>query len=94
VAGSILALGGLYAPAKFAFAGLHLERGGLVLSGGAAAIYAYVVSEQSTFEAVRYIVSMQLGYALACAWRAIQLTRAIRWSRRYSTPGRRRNDDG
>lgn len=89
--GSTMALGGLYAPYRFAFMGLHLERGGLILSGGAAAIYAWVVVAQAGYVGeVRYITSMQMGYTAACAWRAWQLTRAIRWSSKNSTVGRRR----
>ena len=83
--GAAMALVGMWLPTRWALLGLYLERGGLILAGGAASIYAYIVFRESNPDDVRYIVSTQTGFAVACLWRSIQLTRGIHWSRTHTS---------
>lgn len=85
--GSALALIGLWTPASHALFGLTVERAGLILVGGAALIYAYVILDAAgTADGVRYAVAVQSAYGLACGWRCIQLWKAIRWSKAHMKP--------
>lgn len=85
--GSSIALLGLWLPERFALFGLALERAGMILVGGAAAIYAWVLYDSvDDAGTVSYNLGIQCAFALACFWRAVQLTRVMRWSVKNATP--------
>ena len=65
-------------------AGLILERGGLILTGGAAATYTFAIMEAAGQASdVRYAAAIQVAYALACFWRVAQITRILRWAKEF-----------
>ena len=79
--GSVLALAGSYWHGH-AYAALVVERGGLVLVGGAAAVYALVVlATVDDRGGVAYLTCVQAAYALACGWRCKQITSRLQWIR-------------
>lgn len=81
--GSMIALAGIYCyrSRERLMLGLYLERTGLILIGGAAAIYSYVILVTAPdVDGVRWSVTVQMAYALACLYRAWQDHRAIRWT--------------
>lgn len=79
--GSTLSLIGMWTPNRHRIFGLNLERAGMILTGGAALIYAYVVYEAALRPVdVRYALAIQLAFGFACLWRVLQITRALRWS--------------
>jgi hypothetical protein len=83
--GSAMSLIGLWLPERFALFGLALERAGMILVGGAAAIYAYVLWDSvSDPVTVAYNLAIQIAFALACVWRMIQLTRVMRWAVKHA----------
>ncbi len=85
--GSSVSLTGIWFPDKYALLGVALERAGMILVGGAAAIYAYVlydsVGDAST---VSYNLGTQVAFAGACFWRIVQLTRVMRWAIKHVEP--------
>lgn len=86
--GSATALAGIYCyrSRDRLMLGLYLERTGLILVGGAAAIYSYVVLQSAAdVDGVRWTVSVQSAYAAACFFRAWQDHRAIRWTHGHKT---------
>lgn len=88
VVGSLIALAGgvCYWTARNLMLGLYLERTGLILVGGAAAIYSYVVLQSAaSVDGVRWAVTVQSAYAAACFFRAWQDHAAIRWTHRNTT---------
>lgn len=87
--GSIVALVGIYCyrSRERLMLGLYLERTGLLLVGGAAAVYSYVVATTAAdVDGVRWAVTVQSAYAAACLFRAWQDHRAIRWTHRNNNP--------
>ncbi len=61
---------------------LTLERAGVFLVGGAAAVYAAVVLfSGAPIDDIRYAVSVQVAYAASCFWRTAQITVRMRWIR-------------
>lgn len=89
-AGAIIALLGIYSyrQRQTLMLGLYLERTGLILIGGGAAIYSYVVLTTAPEVAgVRWSVTVQGAYAAACFFRAWQDHRAIRWAHRNANGG-------
>lgn len=79
--GSVIALIGEVVPGH-TWSGLVLERAGLGVVGGAAAVYAGVVlASVDDPGGVVYLIAIQLAYALSCAWRCGQITRRLRWIR-------------
>jgi hypothetical protein len=86
--GSLIALAGIYCyrSRRRLMLGLYLERTGLILVGGAAAIYSYVVFlSAADVDGVRWAVTVQTAYSAACFFRAWQDHRAIRWTHRHTT---------
>lgn len=83
--GSIVALLGIYCyrSRERLMLGLYLERTGLLLVGGATAVYSYVVlTTAADVDGVRWAVTVQTAYSVACLFRAWQDHRAIRWTHR------------
>lgn len=79
--GSMIALAGVlcYRRQSSLMLGLYLERTGLIMVGGAATIYSYVILKTAPDVAgVRWSVTVQVAYAAACFFRAWQDHRAIR----------------
>lgn len=80
--GSLIAMIGLFAPARWRFEGLLLERAGLILVCGAATIYTTaILSFAADLDTVRYAAAVQIAYAAACFWRCVQITALMRWFR-------------
>lgn len=71
---------GIWLPIRVAVFALVLERSGLILVAGAAAIYAYFVWNSADLDEVRYAVAIQIGFSLACVWRCFQITKGLRWA--------------
>jgi hypothetical protein len=69
--------------ARERWTGLVVERAGLILVTGAAAIYAGVVylTVDGPIDSVLYILLIQIAYALSCGWRCWQITKRLRWLR-------------
>lgn len=89
-AGSAVALAGVYfyRTRRRLMLGLYLERTGLILVGGAAAIYTYVVLHAaSDLSDARYACAINLAYAAACFVRVWQDHKAIRWARSNTPRG-------
>lgn len=85
--GSIAALVGMTIQ-RWSNDGLVLERTGVLLVGGAAAIYGYVCQHNAhDFSDVRYVVSVQYGLAMAALWRAWHITKRLRWARSVRSIG-------
>lgn len=85
--GAITALAGVYCYRSRArlMLGLYLERTGLILIGGAAGVYSYVIlTTAADVDGVRWAVTVQVAFALACLYRAWQDHRAIKWTHRNS----------
>jgi hypothetical protein len=84
VVGSVLAMAGIwcYRRPTSLYAGLYLERAGLVLVGAGAVIYSGVVIMAAPHvSGVRWTVSVQIAYAAACflrSWQAHRMLHAIR----------------
>lgn len=78
--GSGLDLIGMLTPWRRRHFGMVIERAGLILVGGAAGIYTYVILHAApSVGAVRYAAAIQLAFSLACVYRTYQITRALRW---------------
>lgn len=85
--GSVTALAGVVMT-RWTRDGLVLERTGLILVGGAALVYGLVVyGSAAHVEDVRYITGVQMGLALACGWRAVHITKRLRWARSVRAEG-------
>lgn len=85
--GSLLSLVGIWLPDKVALFALYIERAGMILVGGAAAIYAWVLySSVGDMSLVAYNLGVQAAFSLACWWRVVQLTRVMRWSKTHVVP--------
>lgn len=79
--GSVMAFVGEFWPGR-QWTSLVLERFGLMLVAGAAAVYAGVVLlSVSDRTDVAYLSAVQLAYALSCGWRCYQITRRLAWIR-------------
>lgn len=88
--GSVLALAGVYCyrGRRRLMMGLYLERAGLVLVGGAASLYTYVVLHSAAdIGDARYASAVQIAYASACFFRAWQDHQAIRWTYKNHNEG-------
>lgn len=78
--GSAVAMVGIWLPLRWRYFGMLLERAGLILVGGAAALYTIViVGVASDLNAVRYAAAIQTAYAGACFWRVVQISALIHW---------------
>lgn len=84
--GSFLGLFGSFWPrgdARQSWTGLNIERTGLILVGGAGAVYGFVLvwTARETAD-VWYIASVQSAFVAACFWRVGQIFRRMRWWKR------------
>ena len=85
--GAVMALVGILVQ-KWTNDGLVLERTGIILVGGAAAVYGYVIyNEAAQIADVRYIVAVQIALSMASLWRAWHITKRLRWARRVTEIG-------
>lgn len=86
--GTILGLAGIFwrreDRREQPWTGLVLERAGCMLTGAAILIYAGVVwYNAGSYVQVRFVVALDIGYAIICAWRAGQITLGMRWRRQH-----------
>lgn len=78
--GSLLALVGEFWKGH-TWNALALERSGLMLIGGASALYCLVLYNSPSAVNVEYVVGVTAAYAASCLWRVAQITVRLRWIR-------------